>query len=162
MEIIIFIAIALFLIKLVFAFKGRQRKRRPPFKKMYELDQIQTIREFERKLTKGMFQVRKEVFVTAFVNDTHVLNVTATIGSKNKCGASDNVNLWARKAKMLGATRIRQYHNHPDVFGRSFPSSSDKKGHRELRAYVKQWGVEYQSLLVYKSWLGFAKIKEYH
>lgn len=162
MAIIIFIIIAYFLIKLLFGNKRKIKKRRPAFKKLYELDQIQSITEFEQKMIRGMFAENREIFVTAFVNNTHVLRVTATIGSKYKCRSSDNIYLWGEKATKIGAARIRQYHNHPDVFGRSFTSRIDKDGHRELKQCVEQWGIEFHSFLVYKSWFGGAKIKKYY
>lgn len=146
-------------------FSGRNKKtrnRRPPFKKLYDLDKHQPITEFERKMVRGMFAENREIFVTAFVTETHVLRVTATIGSKYSCRASDNINLWGVKAQKIGASKIKQYHNHPDVFGRSFPSNTDKKGHRNLKPFIERHDIEFQSLLVYKSWFGKAVIKEYH
>ena len=70
------------------------RKRKPPFKTLYKLNQIQLIGTFERKMVHGMFNEGREVFVTAFVNDTNVLRVTATIGSKYSCRASDDPRLF--------------------------------------------------------------------
>ena len=162
MELVVFIIIVLTIVFLLSGRNKRETRRKPPFKKRYELDQVQPVIEFENKMVNGMFSESREVFVAAFANDTHVLKVTATIGSKYSCSASDDVNSWGAKAVKIGATRIRQYHNHPHEFGRSFPSRADKRGHRALKPVVEQWGVKYQSFLVYKSWLGRAKIKEYH
>ena len=149
------------LVKLLMTRKRKPRPRRPPFKKLHKLNQIQPIVEFEEKMIKGMFAENKEVFVTAFVNDTHVLKVTATIGSKYTCRPSDNVYSWGEKACKIGATKIRQYHNHPNVFGRSSPSTKDRKTHRALKPFIEQWGIEFQSLLVYKSWFRGVRVKEY-
>jgi DNA repair protein RadC len=161
--IIVFIIILLFIGFLLAAIEGQKPKiRRPAFKKLYELDQVQPIIEFEDKMIKGMFAENREVFVTAFVNDTHVLRVTATMGSKYHCRNSDNISLWGDKAHKIGATKIMQYHNHPDVFGRSFPSNTDKNSHRVVKPFLSKWNIEYQSLLIYKSWFGRAVIKEYH
>ncbi len=137
------------------------RKRKPPFKTRYGLNQIQPIGTFERKMVHGMFNEGREVFVTAFVNDTHVLRVTATIGSKYSCHASDDVTLWGEKACEIGATKIRQYHNHPAVYGRSRPSQTDRRTNASLKSWVAPWGVELQSILVYKSRLGSVVMKEY-
>jgi DNA repair protein RadC len=162
MEVIILIVAAYFLYRLFSGGKRTAKKRRPPFKKLYVLDHVQPINEFEEKMIKGMLSEKREIFVTAFVNNTHVLRVTATIGSKYRCNGSDNINLWGEKAVKIGATRIRQYHNHPDVFGRSFPSGTDKNTHRQLKPFIEQWGVKYQSLLIYRSWLGGVRIREYN
>jgi len=142
--------------------KTRGRKRRKPaFKKQYGLDSVQPIKDFERKMANGMFQEGKEVFVTAFCNHTHVLKVTANIGSKHSCRPTDEVSLWALNARKNGANNIRQYHNHPHIWGRSFPSSADKRSHRDLHNYLKESGIRFESLLVYKSWFGGHRIKKY-
>lgn len=142
--------------------KNRKKSRRPPFKKLYDLDTHQPIVDFERKMVRGMFAENREIYVTAFVTETHVLRVTATIGSKYSCRASDNINLWGVKAQKIGASKIRHYHNHPNIFGRSFPSNMDKRSHRNLKTFIDLHDIEFQSLLVYKSWFGKAVIKEYH
>ncbi|NQT57587.1 MAG: hypothetical protein HQ557_01250 [Bacteroidetes bacterium] len=162
MELFVLLIIGYFVYLLLSGKKQEARTRRPPFKKLYELDQVQSISNFEDKMVRGMLMENKEVFVTAFVNETHVLRVTATIGSRYKCHSSDNTNLWGEKAVAKGASAIRQYHNHPDLFRRSFPSKMDKNTHHQLKPFIEQWDLEYQSFLVYKSWLGRAKIKEYN
>ena len=137
------------------------RKRRPPFKKLYDLDRVQPIEEFEKKMVKGMLKEGKEIFVTAFCNDTHVLKVTASIGSKYRCRPSDNCHNWGEKAIKLGSTQIRQYHNHPPVFGRSFISKADKESHKFFSSLVRPYGIKFRSFLVYPSRLGGAKIREF-
>lgn len=162
MEIIIVIAVVCFIFWL-FRSKKRKitKKRRPSFKKIYELDKAQPIKDFERKMIDGMFQEGKEVYVTAFCNNTHVLRVTANIGSKYSCRPSDNVSLWVENTFRIGANRIRQYHNHPNIFGRSFPSSTDKKSLKNLQIHVRNCGIEFESLLVYKTWFSGYRIKKY-
>ena len=88
MELVVFIIIVLAIVVLFSGRNKRAARRKPPFKKRYELDQVQPIIEFETKMVKGMFSEGREIFVAAFANDTHVLKVTATIGSKYSCGAS--------------------------------------------------------------------------
>lgn len=158
------LATILFLILIFRWWPGKQRKtrkRRPPFKTQYKLNQVQPIGTFERRMVRGMFIEGREVFVTAFVNDTHVLRVTATIGSKYSCRPSDDVTLWGEKACEIGATKIRQYHNHPSVYGRARPSQTDRRTHASLKSCVTPWGVEFQSILVYKSRLGTVEMKEF-
>lgn len=134
----IFVLIVVYLLYRVLAqHRPKEKKRRYAFKKLYDLDRVQPIDEFERKMIDGMHREGREVFVTAFVRDGYVLRVTATIGSKFACHPSDDVTLWGQKARDLGATRIRQYHNHPDIFGRSWPSRQDKLTHRTLKAEVE-------------------------
>ena len=111
---------------------GRKR-RRPPFKQLYDLDRRQPLAGFERKLALAMFAESREVYVTAFCSENEVLRVTATIGTVNRCGPSDRVENWGMKARQLGATQVRQYHNHPDVFGRSVPSRQDYASNKILR-----------------------------
>ncbi|MGD0661630.1 MAG: hypothetical protein ABSD38_26505 [Syntrophorhabdales bacterium] len=162
MTAIIVIAVACLIGWLFFSKKSKaKRSRRPPFKKLYVLDQPQPIKDFERKMIGGMVREKKEVFVTAFCNTTHVLKVTASIGSKHKCRPSDSVSLWVINARRIGANRIRQYHNHPDIFGRSFLSSADRKSHKVLQKHVTGGGIEFESLLVYKGWIGGHRIKRY-
>ncbi len=140
----------------------KARKRRQPFKKLYDLDKIQLIEEFERKMIRGMLKERKEIFVTAFCNDTHVLKVTASIGSKYSCRPSDNCYNWGEKAIKLGASQIRQYHNHPPGFGCSFPSKEDIENHKFFSSLVLPYGIKFHSFLVYPSILGKTKIKDYY
>ena len=69
------LAAVLFLILIFMWLVGKKkkiRKRKPPFKTLYGLNQIQPIGTFERNMVHGMFNEGREVFVTAFVNDTHV------------------------------------------------------------------------------------------
>lgn len=138
-----------------------KKNRKIPFKKKYELDRNQSIKEFEKKMIAGMFEVNKEIFVAAFIKDDEVLNVTATIGGKYSCRASDNVEMWGAKATKIGANKIFQYHNHPDIFGRSIPSSKDYDSHRNLFQDLKYYRIEFKSFLVYKSWSNKPKIEEY-
>lgn len=141
--------------------RPKKKRRRPPFKKNYDLDRYQSIEEFEKKMKQGMLKEGKEIFVTAFCNDTHVLNVTATIGSKNTCRPSDNYYNWGAKSKKIGATQIRQYHNHPPLLGRSFISPADKKSNEVFKELLRPYGIEFRSFLVYPSRLGGMRMKEY-
>ena len=162
MELLIIILLLYFFVKLYSRDKASKEKRRsPPFKKGYGLDHKQTIDDFEEKMANAMLKKRKEVFVTAFCNNDHVLTVTATIGSRGSCRPSDNVYNWGEKAKRLGTTEIRQYHNHPPVFKRSFISKRDKESNVFFRQILKRYDVKFRSFLVFPNRLGGYKIKEY-
>jgi len=165
MEWIIIFIVVLYLLSKLFTKKKKiapkVRKRRSPFKKLYDLDRVQSIKEFEKKMVKGMSKEGKEIFVTAFCNDTHVLKVTASIGSKYRCKPSDNCQNWSEKAIKLGATQIRQYHNHLPGFGRSSISKADKESHKIFKSLVQPYGIKFRSFLVYPSRLGGAKIRKY-
>lgn len=139
----------------------RKRTRKKPFKVRYDLDRRQPLAGFEEKLALAMFAEGKEVFVTAFCNDIEVLRVTATIGTVRRCGPSDLVENWGMKAQRLEATQVRQYHNHPDVWGRSFPSPQDYSSNKYLRSCVEPYGVRFHALLIYKTWFGTHAVKEY-
>ena len=136
-----------------------KKKRRPAFKKLYGLDHRQQISVFERKMAKGMIKEDKEVWVTTFCLNGEVLSVTATICNKRSAHPSDNYYSWLNRANRLGATEIRFYHNHPNVFGKSFFSSIDKKTHRNLKKSFKQTDIQISSFLVYQTILGY-RIKE--
>ena len=138
-----------------------KRARRAPFKQRYGLTQRQPIDAFEAKMFQGMCAENREIFVTAFCNNSEVLRVTATMGSKRSCRNSDDISLWAYHADRVGATRIRQYHNHPNELGRSFTSSADRQSHRSAVDCMEGTGIRFESLLVYQSWLGGCVIKPY-
>jgi len=138
-----------------------KKQRRAPFKNRYDLNRHQPISEFESKMVQGMFEEGKEVFVTAFCTEIDILSVTATIGSKFRCRPSDNYNAWGNKAQMLGATQIRQYHNHPAVFGRSFLSEEDQLSSAVYEDITKEYGIIFRSFLVYPRRLGGYAIKEF-
>src|SRR4051812_24780372 len=160
-----FILLCVLLLLIVIAFRHaprpRRGRRRPAFKKRHGLDRRQPLAGFDRKLATAMFDEGKEVFVTAFCTDDEVVAVTATVGTARRCRPSDRVENWGMKASRLGATQIRQYHNHPDVLGRSIPSGADRRSHQYLRACVEPYGVRFHSLLIYKPWLGSYTVKEY-
>ncbi len=141
--------------------KKEKRPRRPAFKKLYDLNRVQPIEEFERKMIEGMLKEDKEVFVTAFCDSYRVLKVTASRGSKFSCRPSDNYYKWADIARKVGATEIRQYHSHPPVFGRSFISRQDRESHKFFASLLKPSGIKFRSFVVYPSRLGGAKIKEF-
>ena len=162
MESIIVLVIFYYLFKLFKpVVKSEKKPRRRPFKNRYDLDRKQLITEFEQKMVQGMFSEGKEVFVTAFCKDMHVLSVTATIGSKNQCRPSDNFFNWGEKSKKIGANEIRQYHNHPPVFRRSFLSRADKESNRNFNNILKPYNVNFRSFLVYPGRLGGHSIREY-
>ena len=125
------------------------RKRLPAFKKRYDLDRRQPLDGFERKLAMAMFSVGREVWVTVFCDEREVLAVTATIGSTRRCKPSDKIHNWGAKACRLRATQIRQYHNHPDIWGRSTPSAMDWRSHAYMRQCVEPYGFRMHTLLIY-------------
>jgi hypothetical protein len=139
-----------------------QRKRRLSFKKRHGLDQRQPLAGFEQRLAMAMFTEGREVFVTAFCTEVEVLSVTATVGTARQCRPSDRVENWGQKARRLGASQIRQYHNHPNVWGRSIPSSRDYSTNKYLRGCVEPYGIRLHTLLIYKPWFGTYMVKEYH
>ena len=162
MEIFIVILIIYFIIKSIPPDKQKiRRQRKAPFKKRNDLDQRQLIVDFEQKLADSMLREGKEVFVTAFCKDNEVLTVTATVGSKNQCRPSDNYSNWGNKAHRLRATQIRQYHNHPAVFGRSFISTKDRESSAFFRTLLEDDRIEFISLLVFPSRLGGYQIQRY-
>jgi DNA repair protein RadC len=138
-----------------------RRKRLPAFKRRYDLDRRQPLDGFEQKLAMAMFSVQREVWVTVFCNESEVLAVTATIGSKYRCRPSDKIHNWGPRARRLGATQIRQYHNHPDIWGRSTPSTQDWNSNRYMRRCVEPYGIRMHTLLIYKPWFGGFKVQEY-
>ncbi len=142
--------------------KRKWREQRRPFKQRYDLNRRQSIHHFEGKMARGMLEEDREVFVTAFCKDGHVLGVTASIGSKFRCRPSDDVNKWGQKARRLGADEIRQYHNHPRVEGRHRLSREDRAFHSALKASIEGEGVRFRTFLVYPVWLlDSPVIKEY-
>jgi hypothetical protein len=162
MDILILILIAAFLLIILQKGGKKTRRRRPPFKNRYDLNRRQSISEFERKLARAMFIEVNEVFVAAFCTDDEVLFITATVGTKYRCSSSDSVGRWGHKALAARATQIRQYHNHPHVFGRSFISTQDRRSNRVARPAVEQYGIRFRSFLIYKPWIGTYVLKEYN
>jgi len=163
MELLILILLLYFILKVVLPDKTLKKKqRKPPFKKRYDLDRRQPIDIFEGKMANAMLAEGKEVFVTAFCNNDEVLTVTATVGSRGSCCPSDNVHNWGEKANRIGATEIRQYHNHPPVFGRSFISSKDKKSNMFFHELLQQYNIRLRSFLVFSSRFGGYRIQEYN
>ncbi|MEM9084143.1 MAG: JAB domain-containing protein, partial [Planctomycetota bacterium] len=140
-----------------------KRPRRKPFKHRYALTEQQPIGEFEAKMVAGMFRERREVFVTAFCNDEDVLRVTASVGTFNRCRPADDPRRWAHHAGRVGATQIRQYHNHPPGKGAEKPSPQDRRAHRQLVGILEETAcaAELKSLLVYPDRFGQAKIIQY-
>ncbi|MEA3360320.1 MAG: hypothetical protein U9R17_13075 [Thermodesulfobacteriota bacterium] len=162
MESIIILVIFYYLFKIFTPVNRKQKSRRRPFKIRYDLDRKQLIiNYFEQKMVQGMLSENREVFVTAFCRGKHVLMVTATMGSKNQCRPSDNIYNWGEKSTKIGANEIRQYHNHPTVFGRSFLSRTDKKSNRYFNNILKPYDVNFRSFLVYPGRLGGHSIREY-
>lgn len=143
---------------------GRNKEkptRRPPFKQRYDLNRRQPIKQFEQKMINGMQEEQKEIFVTAFCKDGEVLQVTASVGSRSRCSPSDDYTNWGYKANKLGATEIRQYHNHI-VKGDARFSKQDKKTYRIYRDQVKPFGVRIRFFLVYpRRLIGGHGIKEF-
>ncbi len=139
----------------------RRRRRRPAFKSIYELDQRQPIREFEKKMARGMLREGREVFVTAFCNDAQVLGVTATIGTKYRCAPSDDVFGWGDKCLLLGATQIRQYHNHHSAQNGFGFSRQDRRSHLSLKKVLEPYGLRFESHLVCPGLLWGYRIKRF-
>ena len=160
MKFIIILVIFYYLSKLFTPVKMKKKPRRP-FKTRYDLDRKQLITDFEQKMVQGMSSEGREVFITAFCRGRHVLTITATIGSKNQCKPSDNIYNWGEKSKKIGANEIRQYHNHPPVFGRSFLSNTDKNSNQNFKKILKPYDVNFRSFLVYPGRLGGHSIREY-
>ena len=162
MELVFLIFLVYFLLKIGSKNKPRgSTQRRLPFKKRYDLDRRQPINIFEEKMAKAMLSEGKEVFVTAFCKANKVLTVTATVGSKNQCRPSDNFHNWGNKAYRLGATQIRQYHNHPAVLGRSFISAKDRESNAFFCTLLEGDRIEFVSFLVFPSRLGGYQIQRY-
>jgi len=141
--------------------RDRGNRKGQPFKKYFDLDRKQPISEFEEKMIRGMFVEGREVFVTAFADDKDVLRATAKIGNLYSCSAGDNIDMWEWHAKRIGATQIRQYHNHPDVRGRSRPSSMDIRSHNQLKSLLNGSDITFHSYLVYKDRSGLGVVKEF-
>lgn len=139
----------------------RQKRKRPAFKSLYELDQRQPIGEFEKKMARGMLREGREVFVAAFCNNAEVLAVTARIGTKYRCAPSDNVFGWGQKCLLLGATQIRQYHNHPPALNSSGFSRQDRQSHLFFMKVVEPYGLRFESYLVYPGLLWGYRIKRF-
>jgi hypothetical protein len=139
----------------------KKAKRRPPFKERYDLNRRQPIKEFEQKMVQGMKTEQKEIFVTAFCKNGEVLQVTASIGSKYRCSPADDYTNWGYKAQRIGATEIRQYHNHV-LKGATGFSKQDKKTYPIYREHVKTFGVKIRFFLVYpRRLIGGYGIKEF-
>jgi len=138
----------------------RRRRQRPAFKSMYDLDQRQPIRMFEKRMSRGMLREGREVFFTAFYNDTEVLAVTSTIGTKYRCAPSDDVSGWGYKCLLLGATHIRQYHNHHSAHDSSF-SRNDRRSHLFFKKILEPYGLRFESYLVYPGLLWGYRIKRF-
>ncbi len=141
--------------------RGRKKTRRAPFKSRHGLTQRQPLEEFEARMAAGMFQEGREVYVTAWCTDTEVVRCTASVGNLTSCRPADDVRRWAHHARRVGADRIRQYHNHPDVLLRSFPSRQDRRSHAHLTELLEGTGVALESWLVWRSWLGHARFKQF-
>lgn len=140
---------------------GRKKPRRAPFKSRHGLTQRQPLEEFEARMVTGMFQEGREVFVTAWCTHTEVLRCTASVGSHSSCRPADDIRRWAHHAHRVGAHRIRQYHNHPDVLLRSFPSRQDRRSHEALKELLDGSGIELESWLVWRSWLGAPRLRRF-
>ena len=134
--------------------RRRRRTRRPAFKALYDLNTRQSIAQFERKMCDGMRKEGKEVCVTAFCHGREVLAATASIGSRFKCEPADNPRMWGPKACRIGATEIRQYHNHPAVRGRSAFSRADEAAYLAWRPVVEAYGVHFRSFMVHPGLFG--------
>ena len=141
--------------------KKRRGKRRAPFKRRHGLTRRQPLAEFEERMAAGMFEEGREVYVTAFCNDAEVLRCTANVGNYASCRPTDDVLRWADHAHRVGAHRIRQYHNHPDVLLRSLPSRQDRRSHAPLTELLDGTGIALESWLVWRSWLGRARFRRY-
>ncbi len=138
-------------------------KKRVAFKVRYELNVRQPISEFEEKMRVGMSRERNEVWVTAFCSESEVLRVTANVGSRYKCHATDNVSNWPAVACQVGASQIRQYHSHPPDLFCSALSPQDRETDTRLKSFLKQNGLQYRSYLVYPNLFGFDyRIKPFH
>jgi DNA repair protein RadC len=138
----------------------RGERKGIPFKTYFKLTERQSIEEFESRMTNGMFTENKEVFVTAFANEKKVLRVTASIGSKYKCGASDTPSNWLTIARKINANYIYQYHNHPDGLFNGSPSKQDRVTHVYLSSMFDGTEVAFHSYLVYRNMWNSVKIVE--
>ena len=130
-------------------------KRRPAFKTRYGLNVRQSIPEFEERMIVGMSHERNEVWVAAFCTESEVLRVTANVGSRYKCRATDNVQKWPMVARQLGATQIRQYHSHPAGLGCSMFSPQDRETFESLRSLCFRSRLQFRAYLVHPAFLGF-------
>ncbi len=133
--------------------------RKSAFKTQYGLSERQPISQFEKRMIDGISQERNEVWVTAFCKGSEVLVATANVGSRFKCGPSDDVAKWPERAYHRGATQIRQYHSHPFALGCSIFSSEDRKTHRELHDFLERHELQFDSYLIYPGILGSYRIK---
>jgi hypothetical protein len=139
----------------------QKKKRRPPFKDLYDLNRRQPVNVFEQKMIKGMFSEGKEVFVTAFCRGDEVLRVTANIGSKYRCRPADDYTNWGWKAQEMGGTEIRQYHNHLGKGEAKF-SKTDKRNYPIFREHVEPFGIKIRFFLVYpRRLIGGYTIREF-
>lgn len=144
----------------MFLINTKSNGKKKPFKYRYKLTERQSIMDFEKKMVKGMFKERKEVFVTSFCCDDVSLAATATIGTKYRCSNSDNIYNWPNKCRKLGADEIRIYHNHPNIFLRSFASDTDMETANSLSNFLKTYNIKFKSFLVYQKRLGGYSIRK--
>jgi hypothetical protein len=140
--------------------KYPERMKGEQFKRIYGLAG-KNIRECEERLAAGMSRERKEVFVTCFMRGEEVVRATASIGSLNRCSASDSPYLWKKHIERLGCTEIRNYHNHTVNNNRTAPSWMDHKTCSTIEQLLEKHGEKLRSYIIYWNQIGEWRILQY-
>ena len=143
---------------------NRKTFRRPKgaqFKTYYKINEKLPVESFEDQMASGMFAEAREIYVTAFCREGSVVRVTATMGTTHRCQNSDDILGWREHAIRLACDEIRQYHNHPNCFGRKSPSHTDRLSHSELVRLTKGTLMPIRSFLVYANYFRGWEIVEY-
>lgn len=134
----------------------RERARGERFKAAYDLTG-KTVKRLEESLSVGMFRERREVFVTAFMRAGIAVRVTASIGSPYRCAPADDPARWSQHVERLQCDEIRQYHNHPELNGKTHPSPVDFRTSRSLKLLLGSHSAKLRSLII--CWNGIREWK---